>query len=218
MVQEGGKRKMSRKSKKSKSRKSMKGGAVAVVQVAAQEGGRRRKSKASKKSKKSKRSMMGGSVQEGASLAQQGGRRRKSKKSKASKKSKKSMMGGSVQEGGKRKSKKSKASKKSRRSVSKKSKKSKKARREANPQITVRGALVKYVWANLDVKKVAADKGLAPIGVPAKIVQMVMTEAMKDHPMSESDKKSMSFWTGVQKSAMKLLADNLQKYAGMVKK
>ena len=90
--------------------------------------------------------------------------------------------------------------------------------REANPQITVRGALVKYVWNHLDVKKVAADKGMHFIGVPAKIVQMVMTEAMKDHPMSEADKKSAAHWNAVQKTAMKLLADNLQKYAGMVKK
>jgi iron-sulfur cluster repair protein YtfE (RIC family) len=94
-------------------------------------------------------------------------------------------------------------SKKSSKKMSKKSKKSKKARREANPQITVRGALVKYVWSNLDVKKVAAEKGMAPIGVPAKIVQMVMTEAMKGHTMKEEDKKSMSFWMGVQKDAMK---------------
>ena len=90
--------------------------------------------------------------------------------------------------------------------------------REANPQITVRGALVKYVWTNLDVKKVAADKGMHPIGVPAKIVQMVMTEAMKDHPMTEADKKNMSHWIAVQKSAMKLLENNMQKYADMVKK
>ena len=229
MIQEGGKRKVSRKSKKSRSKKSMKGGAsVAVVAAPVQAGGKRRKSK------KSKKSMKGGAVQEGASLTQAGGKRRKSRKAK------KSMKGGAVevvaQEGGKRKSKASKKSKKSRRSASKKSKKSKKSRRsaskkskkskkgskksrrEANPQITVRGGLVKYVWGHLDVKKVAADKGLAPIGVPAKIVQMVMVEAMKDHHMTEENKKSPAFWNGVQKTAMKLLADNLQKYAGMVKK
>lgn len=236
MIQEGGKRKVSRKSKKSRSKKSMRGGAnVAEVAVApVQAGGRRRKSRKSKKSmkggaavvqeggkrrksRKSKKSMKGGDATTTSVVAQEGGKR----KSKSSKKSRKSMRGGDAttnvveQAGGKRKSKKSKASKKSRRSASKKSKKS---RRGANPQITVRGALVKYVWGHLDVKKVAADKGMAPIGVPAKIVQMVMVEAMKDHPMSEADKKSASYWGAVQKTAMKLLADNLQKYAGMVKK
>ena len=90
--------------------------------------------------------------------------------------------------------------------------------REANPQITVRGALIRYIWANLDVKKVAVNKGMSPIGVPAKIVQMVMTEAIKDHPMTEADKKSMPFWIEVQKTAMKLLADNLQIYATNIKK
>jgi len=232
MIQEGGKRKVSRKSKKSRSKKSMKGGSPALVNAPVQPvqtGGRRRKSKKSKKSMKGgaevSPAQSGGSpVQAGASPVQAGGRRRKSK---ASRKSKKSMKGGAevqegaslAQAGGKRKSKASRKSKTSRRSkASKKSKKSKKSRRAANPQITVRGALVKYVWNNLDVKKVAADKGMAPIGLPAKIVQMVMVEAMKDHPMSETNKKSESFWNGVQKSAMKLLADNLQKYAGMVKK
>ena len=156
-------------------------------------------------------------------MIQEGGKRRSSKKAsrKASKKSsrrsvsKKSM-----------KSKKSKVSKKSSRrasskkskKASKKSKKSKKARREANPQITVRVALVKYVWANLDVKKVAAEKGMNQIGVPAKIVQMAMVEAQKSHPVTEDNKKNPSFWEGVKKTAMKLLADNLQKYAGAVKK
>jgi hypothetical protein len=90
--------------------------------------------------------------------------------------------------------------------------------REANPQITVRGALVKYVWANLDVKKVATEKGMNPIGVPAKIVQMAMVEAQKSHPVTEANKKNPAFWEGVKKTAMKLLADNLQKYAGAVKK
>jgi len=87
---------------------------------------------------------------------------------------------------------------------------------QANPQITVRGALVKYVWQNLDVKKIAADKGMAPIGLPAKIVQMVMVEAMKSHPMTEAEKKSALHWNAVQKTALKLLAGNLQKYADMV--
>ena len=90
-------------------------------------------------------------------------------------------------------------------------------RREANPQITVRGALVKYVWANLDVKKVAAEKGMNPIGVPAKIVQIAMVEAMKDHPMTEADKKSALFWESVKKTATKLLSDNLQIYANNIK-
>ena len=76
--------------------------------------------------------------------------------------------------------------------------------REANPQITVRGALVKYVWANLDVKKVAAEKGMNMIGVPAKIVQMAMVEAQKSHPVTEANKKNPSFWEGVKKTAMKL--------------
>jgi len=130
------------------------------------------------------------------------------------------------QEGGKKRSKKvsRKSSKKSSRRSSKKAsrkaskKGSKKARREANPQITVRGSLVRYVWANLDVKKVAHDKGLVPIGVPAKIVNFVFQEAMKEHPMKESDKKSVAFWNGVQKTAMELLKNNLQKYVAMVKK
>jgi len=134
------------------------------------------------------------------------------------------------QDGGKKRSKKvsRKSSKKSSRRSSKKvskkvskkgSKKgSKKSRREANPQISVRGSLVRYVWANLDVKKVAQEKGMVPIGVPAKIVNFVFQEAMKEHPMKEEDKKSVAFWNGVQKTAMSLLKDNLQKYVDMVKK
>ena len=145
---------------------------------------------------------------------------RRSVSKKASKKSKKSKK--SSRRSVSKKSKKSKKSKASRRSVSKSSKKSKKvskkARRAANPQITVRGALVKYVWANLDVKKVAAEKGMNQIGVPAKIVQMAMVEAQKSHPVTEANKKSEAFWEGVKKTAMKLLGDNLQKYAAAVKK
>jgi len=152
-------------------------------------------------------------------MVQEGGKRKSSRSSKKSKVSRKSSRR-SV-------SKKSKASRKpskksSRRSVSKKSKASKKgskkSRREANPQITVRGALVKYVWANLDVKKEAEAKGMKPIGIPAKIVQMAMMEAQKSHPVTEANKKSAAFWEGVKKTAMKLLADNLHKYAGAVKK
>ena len=180
-----------------------------------QEGGKRKskvsmKSMKSKKSKKSMKSMKGGDAP--VALVQDGGAKKR-----RSKKSKKSMKGGAVevQDGGaKRRSKKS--SKKVSKKVSKKG--SKKSRREANPQITVRGALVKYVWDNLDVKKTAAEKGMHPIGIPAKIVQMVMVEAMKEHPTSEENKKSAAHWSTVQKAAMKLLADNLPKYASMVKK
>jgi hypothetical protein len=56
------------------------------------------------------------------------------------------------------------------------------------------------------------------IGVPAKIVQMAMVEAQKSHPVTEANKKSEAFWEGVKKTAMKLLGDNLQKYAAAVKK
>jgi hypothetical protein len=167
MIQEGGKRKSSKKASRKSSRRSV--------------------SKKSMKSKKSKKSSRRSS-------------KKASKKSKVSKKSSR------------------RASSKKSKKASKKSKKSKKARREANPQITVRGALVKYVWANLDVKKVAAEKGMNQIGVPAKIVQMAMVEAQKSHPVTEANKKNPSFWEGVKKTAMKLLADNLQKYAGAVKK
>jgi hypothetical protein len=154
-----------------------------------QEGGKSRKSKSSRKSSKksSRRSVS----------------RKSSKKSKASRKS------------SKKASRRSKASRKSSKKASKKG--SKKARRAANPQITVRGALIKYVWANLDVKKEAASKGMKPIGLPAKIVQMAFVEAQKSHPMKESDKQSASYWEGVKKTAMKLLADNLQKYSNAVK-
>jgi hypothetical protein len=126
------------------------------------------------------------------------------------------------QDGGKkrskvsRKSSKKSSSKKMSKKVSKKV--SKKSRREANPQIVTRGALVKCVWTNLDVKKVAQEKGMVPIGVPAKIVNFVFQEAMKEHPMKEEDKKSVAFWNGVQKTAMSLLKDNLQKYVDMLKK
>ncbi len=141
-------------------------------------------------------------------MNQEGGKRRSSRKtSKASKKSKTS-------KASRRSSKGSKASRKSSKKPSKKM--SKKARRDANPQITVRGALVKYVWNNLDVKAMAAKKNMAPIGLPAKIVNMVFNDAMKDHPMKESDKKNPSFWSQVQNTAMKLLKENLEKYAAKV--
>ena len=153
-----------------------------------QEGGKRRKSKSSRKSSKksSRRSVS----------------RKSSRKSKASRKS------------SKKASRRSKASRKSSRKASKKG--SKKSRRAANPQITVRGALIKYVWANLDVKKEAASKNMKPIGLPAKIVQMAFVEAQKSHPMKESDKQSAPYWEGVKKTAMKLLADNLHKYSAKV--
>jgi len=41
---------------------------------------------------------------------------------------------------------------------------------------------------------------------------------MKSHPMNDENKKSAAFWSGVQKTAMKCLSDNLQKYASAVKK
>jgi len=161
-----------------------------------QEGGKRKSSRSSKKSKKSSRKSSRRSVS------------KKSKKSKVSRKASRKASRKSSRRSVSKKSKKSKASKKG----------SKKSRREANPQITVRGALVKYVWANLDVKKEAAAKGMKPIGIPAKIVQMAMVEAMKSHPVTEANKKSAAFWEGVKKTAMKLLADNLQKYANAIKK
>lgn len=149
-------------------------------------------------------------------MIQEGGKRRKSKSSKKSsrKSSKKSSRRSSR--------KMSKVSRKSSRKGSKKSKSSKKgskkSRRAANPQITVRGALVKYVWSNLDVKKTAEAKGMHFIGVPAKIVQMAFVEAQKKHPMKESDKQSAPYWEGVKKTAMGLLKDNLHKYAAAIKK
>jgi hypothetical protein len=151
-------------------------------------------------------------------MIQEGGKRRKSKVSrKSSKKSSRRSVS-------RKSSRKSKASRKSSKKASRRSKASrksskkgsKKSRRAANPQITVRGALIKYVWANLDVKKEAASKHMKPIGLPAKIVQMAFVEAQKSHPMKESDKQSASYWEGVKKTAMKLLADNLHKYSAKV--
>ena len=161
-------------------------------------------------------------------MIQEGGKRKSSKKTsrktsrKSSRKASRKSSRRSVKSKASRKSSRKSSRKVSRRSVSKKSKKSKaskkskKARREANPQITVRGALVKYVWQNLDVKKVAAEKKMKPIGIPAKIVQMVMVEAQKEHPVSEANKKSMSEWSAVQKIAMKLLQGGMQKYANKI--
>ena len=151
-------------------------------------------------------------------MIQEGGKRRKSSRKSSKKSSRKSSKKSSRRSSRKM----SKVSRKSSRKGSKKSKSSKKgskkSRRAANPQITVRGALVKYVWANLDVKKVAESKGMHFIGVPAKIVQMAFVEAQKKHPMKESDKQSAPYWEGVKKTAMGLLKDNLQKYATAIKK
>jgi hypothetical protein len=155
-------------------------------------------------------------------MIQEGGKRKSSKKT--SRKSSVKSSRRSVKSKKSRNSVKSKKSKTSRRSAvkSKKSKVSKKgskkSRREANPQITVRGSLVKYVWSNLDVKKVAAEKNMKPIGIPAKIVQMVMVEAQKQHPVSEANKKNASEWSAVQKIAMKLLEGGMDKYANQIKK
>jgi len=161
-------------------------------------------------------------------MIQEGGKRKSSKKTsrkssrKASRKTSRKSSRRSVKSKSSRKASRKASRKSSRRSVSKKSKASKKsktskkARREANPQITVRGALVKYVWQNLDVKKVAAEKKMKPIGIPAKIVQMVMVEAQKEHPVSEANKKSMSEWSAVQKIAMRLLQGGMQKYANKI--
>lgn len=149
-------------------------------------------------------------------MVQEGGRRRKSSRKSSKKSSRRSSrkMSKASRKSSRRSSKGSKKSKKSKSSK----KGSKKSRRAANPQITVRGALVKYVWANLDVKKVAESKGMHFIGVPAKIVQMAFVEAQKKHPMKESDKQSAPYWEGVKKTAMGLLKDNLQKYAAAIKK
>ena len=166
---------------------------------------------------------------------QEGGKRRSARKGsrKASKKTSRKSSRRSVSRKSSRKASRKvsrKASRKSsRRSMSRKSsrkasrkssrKSSKKARREANPQISVRGAAVKYLWSGvLDIKKIATELGVAQVGVPAKIVNFAFQEAMKQHPMSESDKKSAAFWNGVQKTVMGLLKNNLNKYVAMLKK
>jgi hypothetical protein len=155
-------------------------------------------------------------------MIQEGGKRRKSKSSKKSSRKSSRRSSRKMSKASRKSSRKSskKSSRRSRKGSkkSKKSKSSKKSRRAANPQITVRGALVKYVWANLDVKKTAEAKGMHFIGVPAKIVQMAFVEAQKKHPMKESDKQSAPYWEGVKKTAMGLLKDNLQKYAAAIKK
>jgi hypothetical protein len=150
-------------------------------------------------------------------MIQEGGRKSSKKTSrKASRKASRKSSRRSVKSKSSRKSSRKASRKASRRSVSKKSKK---ARRDANPQITVRGALVKYVWKDKDfVNKVAAQKGMKPIGIPAKIVQMVMVQAQKEHPISEANKKNAAEWSAVQKIAMKLLEGGLQKYADQIKK
>jgi hypothetical protein len=167
-----------------------------------QEGGKRKSSKKVSR-KASRKSSRRSSVKSKASR-------------KASRKASKKVSRKSSKKASRRSSVKSKGSKKASKKASKKG--SKKARREANPQITVRGALVKYVWGHLDVKKVAAEKNMKPIGIPAKIVQMVMVEAQKEHPVSEANKKSASEWAAVQKIAMKLLEGGMQKYVNQIKK
>ena len=52
--------------------------------------------------------------------------------------------------------------------------------------------------------------------IPADIALIQLNQYLGK--LTEENKKSPAFWNGVQKTAMKLLADNLQKYAGMVKK
>jgi hypothetical protein len=176
-----------------------------------QEGGKRRKSKVSRKSsKKSSRRSVSRKSSRKSKASRKSSRKSSRKASRRSKASRKSSRKSS-----RKASRRSKASRKSSKKASKKG--SKKARRAANPQITVRGALIKYVWANLDVKKEAASKGMKPIGLPAKIVQMAFVEAQKSHPMKESDKQSAPYWEGVKKTAMKLLADNLKKYSAAAK-
>ena len=162
---------------------------------------------------------------------QEGGKRRSARKGsrKASKKTSRKSSRRSVSRKSSRKASRKVSRKSSRRSMSRKSsrkasrkssrKSSKKARREANPQISVRGAAVKYLWSGvLDIKKIATELGVAQVGVPAKIVNFAFQEAMKQHPMSESDKKSAAFWNGVQKTVMGLLKNNLNKYVAMLKK
>jgi len=197
LVQAGGKRKGRKTSKKGSRKASRKASRRSVSRKSSRKASRKPSRKASRKASR-------------RSVSRKSSRKASRKGSKASRKGSKASRR-SVSRKSSRK-----ASRKGSRKASRKS--SKKSRRAANPQITVRGALVKYVWANLDVKKIAQEKGLAPIGVPAKIVNFVFQDAMKKHPMSESDKKSEAFWNGVQKTAMGLLKDNLQKYASMVKK
>jgi len=88
----------------------------------------------------------------------------------------------------------------------------------SSPQIIVRGELVKYIWANLDVKKVAESKNMHFIGVPAKITQMAFVEAQKKHPMKESDKQSAPYWESVKKTALELLKNNLYIYTNALRK
>ena len=185
-----------------------------VVKI--QEGGKRKSArkasrKGSRKSSKASRKSSRRSVSRKSS-------RKASRKSsrKASRKASKKTSRKSSRRSVSRKSSK-KVSRKSSKKASRKS--SKKARREANPQISVRGAAVKYLWSGvLDIKKIATELGVAQVGVPAKIVNFAFQEAMKQHPMSESDKKSAAFWNGVQKTVMGLLKNNLNKYVAMLKK
>ena len=152
-----------------------------------------------------------------ANLNEQDGGKKRSKK--VSRKSSKKSSRRSSKKVSRKSSKKSsrRSSKKSSRKASKKG--SKKSRREANPQISVRGAAVKYLWSGvLDIKKLSTELGVAQVGIPAKIVNFAFQEAMKEHPMKESDKKSVAFWNGVQKTVMGLLKNHLPKYVAMLKK
>lgn len=154
-------------------------------------------------------------------MIQEGGKRRKSKSSrKSSKKSSRRSVS-------RKSSKKSKASRKSskkssRRSSkgSKKSKSSKKSRRVAPPSILVRGAIIKFLWANFtkEIMNAAESKGMKSIGASSKIVEMSLSDAKKKYPMKESDKNSTPYWDNVKKEAMSLLKENINKYATAIKK
>jgi len=158
-------------------------------------------------------------------MVQEGGKRRKSKSSKKSsrKSSKKSSRRSSRKMSkASRKSSRKSSKKSSRRSSkgSKKSKSSKKSRRVAPPSILVRGAIIKFLWANFrnEIMKAAESKGMKSIGVSSKIVEMSLSDAKKKHPMKESDKHSTPYWDGVKKEAMSLLKENINKYAAAIKK
>jgi len=157
-------------------------------------------------------------------MIQEGGKRRKSKSSKklsrkssrkSSRRSSRKMSKASRKSSRKSSRRSSKGSKKS-----KKSKSSKKSRRVAPPSILVRGAIIKFLWANFrnEIMKTAESKGMKSIGVSSKIVEMSLSDAKKKHPMKESDKHSTPYWDGVKKEAMSLLKENINKYAAAIKK
>lgn len=154
-------------------------------------------------------------------MVQEGGKRRKSKSSKKSSR-KSSRRSSRKMSKASRKSSRKSSKKSSRRSSkgSKKSKSSKKSRRVAPPSILVRGAIIKFLWANFrnEIMKAAESKGMKSIGVSSKIVEMSLSDAKKKHPMKESDKHSTPYWDGVKKEAMSLLKENINKYAAAIKK